>query len=316
MAKYIIKRVLLMIPILLSVAILVFTLMAFVPGDPVSIKLGGADATPEQIEEVRESLGLNRPFVVRLFEYLKNVFFHFDFGNSYQYGRPVVTELVARFPNTLILAISCVLMAILFGIPLGVRAAVHANTLEDRASMFGTLLFTSLPNFWLALLLILLFSVKLQWLPSSGNRAWYYYILPIVSNLFGGTASVARQTRSAMLEVIRSDYIVTARSKGLSERKVIYGHALPNALIPVITVCGSMFAAMMGGTVVTETIFSIPGLGSYLISGINLRDYNVVQACIIYIAGIFSIVMLLVDLIYAYVDPRIKATYANKKGRK
>ena len=304
-----------MIPILLSVAILVFSLMNFVPGDPVSIKLGGVDATPEQIQEVRESLGLNRPFVVRLLEYLKNIIFHFDFGNSYQYGRPVITELVARFPNTLILAISCVVLSVAVGIPLGVRAAIKANTLEDRVSMFSTMIFTSMPNFWLALLLILLFSVKLHWLPSSGSRAWYYYILPIIANMFGGTASVARQTRSAMLEVIRSDYIVTARSKGLSERRVIYGHALPNALIPIITVCGTMFAAMMGGTVVTETIFSIPGLGSYMINGINLRDYNVVQACIIYIAGVFSIVMLLVDLIYAYVDPRIKATYAKKKGR-
>lgn len=312
MAKYVIKRILLIIPILLTVAILVFTLMEFVPGDPVSIQLGGANATAEQIEELRESMGLNRPYIVRLAEYLKNIIFHFDFGNSYVYGRPVVDELMQRFPNTLIIAIGCVLGSVIIGIPIGIKCAVKANGLFDRASMFITLVFTSMPNFWLALLLVLLFSVTLGWLPSSGDRAWYYYILPIVSNLFGGIATVARQTRSAMLEVIRSDYIVTAKSKGISEKAVIYKHALPNALIPIITICGSMFALMMGGTVITEAVFTIPGLGSYLISGINSRDYPVVQGCVIYIAATFSIVMLLLDIIYAFVDPRIKAIYGGK----
>lgn len=305
-----------MIPTLLAVAILVFTLMAFVPGDPVEIALGSANASPEQIEAVRESLGLNDPFFIRLWNYLKGIILHFDFGNSFQTGRPVLNELKNRFPNTLALAASCVIVCLSVGIPIGVRSAVKANSFEDRLSMFLTMLFNSMPNFFLALLLVLLFSVKLHWLPSSGHKAWYYFILPVVSNTAGAIATIARQTRASMLEVIRSDYVTTARSKGISERAVIYGHALPNALIPIITSAGSLFAMLLGGTMITETIFGIPGLGTYLITGVNGRDYNVVQACVIYIAAIFAIVMLITDLAYAFVDPRIKSQYAGGGRRK
>lgn len=174
----------------------------------------------------------------------------------------------------------------------------------------------SMPGFWLALLLVILFSVKLGWLPSNGTGGLRYYILPVIANSIGSLADIARQTRSSMLEVIRSDYVVTARSKGLLEKDVIWKHALPNALIPIITVCGSRFGFMLGGTVIIESVFSIPGIGMYMVNGINSRDYPVVQGSIIYIAFIFAFIMLITDLIYAYVDPRIKAQYVKsvKKG--
>lgn len=314
MGRYILKRLLIMIPTLLAVAILIFTLMACVPGDPVDIAIG-SDATQEQKDALRETLGLNDPFLTRMGKYLGGIITRFDFGLSFQSRRPVINELKSRFPNTLILAFLCVVVCMVVGIPIGVRSAVKANHFEDRLYMFLTMLFNSMPNFFLALLLVLVFSVWLNILPSSGNRSLKYFILPVVSNSAGAIAAIARQTRSSMLEVIRSDYVTMARSKGLAERKVIYGHALPNALIPIITVVGSMFAMMLGGTMITETIFGIPGLGTYLITGVNGRDYNVVQACVLYIAAIFAVVMLITDLVYAFVDPRIKAQYAGAKRK-
>ena len=315
MIRYILQRLLIMIPILLAVAVLIFTLMYFVPGDPASIALGGSIATQADIDAARELMGLNRPYIVRLGEYLENLVFHFDFGKSLTYGSPVGKELMRRFPNTLAIALASILFAVIIGVPVGVRAAVKANTVEDRLSMFFSLLGDSLPAFWLALLLVLLFALKLGWLPSSGSRNWRYFILPSLANSIGGVAGIARQTRSSMLEVIRSDFVTTARSKGLSETAVIYGHALPTALIPIITICGTRFGHMLGGTMIIETVFSIPGIGSYMIDGINSRDYNVVQGSIIYIALTFGIIMLITDIIYAYVDPRIKAQYAREKKR-
>ena len=303
-----------MIPILIVVAILIFTLMYFVPGDPVQIALGD-HATETQIEAYRERLGLNDPYMVRLFDYLKGVFLHLDFGESYIYGTDVGAELLSRLPATLILALSCVLFSVIFGVPIGIFSAIKANKPADRISMVLTQFFNSMPSFWLALMLVILFALKLGWLPSSGIGSWKHFILPVLANSLGSLAGIARQTRSSMLEVIRADYVVTARSKGLSEYKVITAHALPNALIPIITICGSRFGHMLGGTTVIESIFSIPGIGSYMINGINSRDYPVVQGCIVYIAFMFSIMMLVTDLVYAFVDPRIKAQYV-KGGKK
>ena len=313
MARYILKRLLLMIPILIGVAILIFTLMYFVPGDPAEIVLGQS-ATEEQVIAMREQMGLNRPYLVRLGEFLLGLS-HGDFGNSYIYGTSVGGELLTRFPKTLAIAFFSILLSAIIGIPLGIRAATHANSAEDRISMFVSMIGVSMPNFWLALMLVLLFSLNLGWLPSSGDKGWNYYILPIVSNALGGIAGIARLTRSSMLEVIRADYVTTARAKGVSERNVIYQHALPNALIPIITICGGRFGGQLGGTMVIETVFSIPGIGAYLINSINNRDYPAVQGSVIYIAFTFSVVMLLVDLIYAYVDPRIKAQYEGQRKR-
>lgn len=231
MIRYIGKRLLTMIPILLVVAILIFCLMDFVPGDPVQIMMGDS-ATPQQIEEARDRLGLNDPFLVRLGNYLWDLL-HLDFGESYIYGTAVGPELLSRFPRTLTLALLCVGASVIIGVPIGIQCAMNANKPIDRIWMFLTLLGNSMPGFWLALMLVILFSLKLGWLPSNGIGGWKYYVLPVIANSLGSFASIARQTRSSMLEVIRSDYVVTARSKGLSEKDVIWKHALPNALIPI-----------------------------------------------------------------------------------
>ena len=311
MLRYIGKRLLQMIPILIVVAILIFTLMYFVPGDPVKIILGN-DATDVQIAQVREELGLNDPFIVQLTNYLKDLI-RLDFGKSYFSGLPVRDELANRFPNTLMLTFFCVSFSVVVGIPIGIRCALKADQLTDRVWLFITLLCNSMPGFWLALMLVLLFSRQLGLLPSSGIRGPEYFILPVLANSLGSLAGIARQTRASMLEVIRADFVSTAKSKGISQRDVIWKHALPNALIPIITVIGGSFGMMLGGATITESIFSIPGIGLYMMSGINNRDYPVVRGCIIYIAFMFAVMMLLTDLIYAFVDPRIKAQYVRAK---
>lgn len=313
MVKYIIKRFLMMIPIILVVAIIIFTLMSFVPGDPATIQASGQVLTEEQLDAIRESMGLNEPFFQRLLTYLKDVFLHLDFGISYQSGSPVGPELLTRFWTTFRIAVIGMVLMVLIGVPIGIRSAVKANSVEDRLSMFITLIGNSMPLFWLALMLALLFSLKLKWLPSYGSDNWKCFVLPCVCVALEGMAGIARQTRSSMLEVIRSDYITTAWSKGLPARKVIYGHALSNALIPIITVIGSQFGRLIGGVVVVETIFSIRGLSVYLLNGINSRDYPVVQGCLIVIAFLFSMVMLIADLVYTCIDPRIKARYVRIK---
>ncbi len=303
-----------MIPILLIVAILIFLIMSFVPGDPVQIILGD-QATELQIEEARENLGLNKPFAERLVDYLLGVI-RLDFGKSYLLGTNVSAELLARFPRTLLIALLCILFTVIFGIPIGIRCALKAGSVEDNVWLFFTLLLSSMPGFWLALMLVLLFSVNLGWLPSNGIGGWKYYVLPVLSNSLGSLAGIARQTRASMLEVIRSDFVVTARSKGLSENDITWKHALPNALIPIITVLGARFGFLLGGTTITESVFSIPGIGLYMINGINNRDYPIVQGCVVYIAFSFSVMMLVTDLVYAFVDPRIKAQYVNQSKKK
>ena len=314
MLRYIGRRLLEMIPILLVVAVLIFLMMEFVPGDPVKIILGDT-ATPAQIEEVREQMGFNRPFFVRFFEFFTNAL-HLDFGSSYITGTSVGEELLIRFPRTFKLAIFSVLVTVILGIPIGIICAINANKLSDRIWLVVTLLANSMPSFWLALLMVMLFSLKLKWLPSSGIGSWKNYILPVVSSSVGSLAGIARQTRASMLEVIRADYVTTARAKGLKEKAVILKHALPNALIPIITVIGSQFSFLMGGTTVIESVYSFPGLGSYIIAGINNRDYPIVRGGVLYIAFTFSMMMLLIDIIYAYADPRIRAQYANASKKK
>lgn len=315
MSKYILKRLLQMLPVLIAVAILIFTLMYFVPGDPVQIMLGDYHATEEQIQATRERLGLDKSFGEQMILYLTGLL-RLDFGDSYIFGTPVGPELMNRFPQTMTLALWSLVFVVIVGIPLGVWCALQAGKTVDRILMVVTLVLNSMPQFWLALLLILLFTVQLGWLPSNGISSWKCYVMPVIACSVGALAGVARQTRSSMLEVINSDFVTTARSKGLSERKVIYGHALPNALIPIITVCGTRFGMMLGGTTVIESIYSVPGIGLYLVNAINSRDYPVVRGSIIYIALSFSIIMLVVDLFYAFVDPRIRAQYAKAKRRR
>lgn len=304
-----------MIPVILGVTILVFTIMYFIPGDPVKMMLG-ADATLSDIAEKRQQLGLNDPYLVRLGHFLGGIILHFDFGESWVYHTPVTTELLHRLPRTLTIAIICMFLQVFVGTPLGIIAAVNQNGLGDRISMFIAMFGISMPNFWIALMLVLFFSVQLHWLPPYGIGGIQYYILPCIALSFPGIATQARQTRSSMLEVIRSDYIVTARAKGMSENRVILRHALPNALLPVITVIGNGMGMMLAGAVVIEMIYAIPGVGWYLVGGINNRDYAVVQSSVIFLALAFTAVMLLVDLAYAFIDPRIKAQFAGKKRRK
>ena len=308
MAKYVAKRILWMIPVVLGVAILIFSIMFFTPGDPAKIILGN-DATEESIAQLRHTMKLDQPYMIQLGNYLKQTFLDFDFGKSYYTSKPVFSEIMERFPYTLLLAASAILISLLVGIPLGTIAAVNQNKLGDRASMIVALLGVSMPQFWVGLLLVLLVSLKWKLLPASGIGGMEYFILPILANSLGGVASMARQTRSSMLEVIRSDYITTARAKGVSRFSTIFGHALPNALIPVITVAGTSFGRSLGGTVVIETVFSIPGIGYYMINGINNRDLPIIRGSVVFLAVTFSVVMLLVDLLYAFIDPRIKSQY-------
>ena len=314
MLRFIGRRLLQMIPILLVVAVIIFTLMELVPGDPVRIMLGDF-ATEAQVEEERERLRLNRPFLERFWEFIKGAV-QLDFGVSYITKTSVSDELIERFPRTLKLALLSICVSALFGIAIGILCAIKANKLPDRIALVLTLLCNSMPSFWLALLLVLLFSVNLNWLPSGGIGGAQYYVLPVISSSIGSIAGIARQTRASMLEVIRADYVTTAKSKGLSQKAVILKHALGNALIPIITVIGGQFSFLMGGTTIVESVYSFPGLGLYIISGINNRDYPIVRGGVLYIAFTFSFIMLLIDIIYAFVDPRIRSQYSGKKKKK
>lgn len=315
MARYIIKRLLWMIPIILGIVVLIFTILHIVPGDPAKMILG-LTATQEQIDALHAKLGLDQPFLVQLLDYMKGLFLHLDFGTSYITGAPIASEILTRLPRTIALGLVSMIISFVFGILLGILAGTHQNRWQDSLSMVVALIGVSMPAFWLALLLVLLFSVKLNWLPASGMGGIEYYILPAIANSIGGIAGIARQTRSSILETIRSDYITTARSKGLTEREVIMKHILPNALIPIITVAGQSFAAVFGGSIIIETVFSIDGIGLYMMSGITSRDYPVVQGCVVILGIIFSICMLLVDIAYAFVDPRIKAQYESETKKK
>ena len=317
MGRYILKRLLWMIPIILAVTILIFTLMYFVPGDFASIVLG-SNATQQQLEEFRELNGLNDPYIVRLGEYLYDVFVKFDFGKSYIYSTDVTADIMERAPRTFILAFGTIMVGFIFGIPLGIAAALHRNSALDHIAMGVSMIGTAMPSFWAGLLLVLLFSVKLGWLPSQGMGGPEYYILPCLGMGLAGISGQCRQMRSSLLEVINADYVTTARSKGISENRVLLKHELPNALIPIITGLGGTFGMMLGGTLVIENVFSIPGIGAYMVKAIGNRDYPAVQGSVIFLAIIFALGMLLVDLCYAFVDPRIKAQYeaSSKKKKK
>jgi peptide/nickel transport system permease protein len=314
MSQYIIKRILWMIPILLGVSLMVLLFIEITPGDPARMLLGNY-ATDEQVAEMRTELGLNDPLPVRYYRFVLNAF-RGDLGKSITTKTDVIRDIFVRFPYTLIIVCVSLLIAVVLGIPLGVYAATQQFTWKDNAAIFASLFCVSMPNFWFALILINIFAVKLGWVPPMGIKPWTGWILPCVSLAIGYTASIARQMRSSMLEVIRQDYIVTARAKGQKESKVLYVHALKNALIPVIMVLGAMFGMSLGGALIAETIFSVPGLGSYTLTALTQRDYPVIQGSVLYLAITFSVVMLLVDIIFAFVDPRIRSQYGGKKARK
>lgn len=308
MIKYIFKRVLSLIPVMLGVAFIVFTLLYLTPGDPARIVLG-EQATAEALHEFREKEGLNDPFFVQFGNYVIKAVTKGDIGRSYMTRRPVFDEIMSAFPSTLKLALSCVIAAIIFGIPIGILSAIKQDSFFDNITRFLAIVGLSMPVFWQGLLLILLFSVKLRWFPSSGFDTWATLVLPTLTLACNPLAVITRMTRSSMLEVVRQDYIRTARSKGQIERIVIWRHALGNALIPIVTVVGLQFGSLLAGAVLTESIFSIPGVGRLMVDAIKMRDYPMVQGGVLFIAIAFSLVNLLVDLLYAYVDPRIRAQY-------
>ena len=314
MGKYIFKRVLMLIPVIIGVSFLIFVMLDLAPGNVLDMIAG--DYTPEQLAELEHELGYDRSVFYRYGMYMWDLL-HGDLGTSYIYKAPVWDLYIQRLPSTLKLAGASVLVSILLSIPLGITAATKHGSLTDNASMVAALLGLSMPNFWLGLMLIIIFSQGLGWFPSSGDKDGILsLILPAITVGTGLMATLTRTTRSSMLDVIRSDYLRTARSKGVPEKTVVRKHALKNALIPIITVVGTRFGLMLGGTMILETIFSIPGMGLLIITGVNNRDYPVVQAGSILLAIAFSLSMLVVDLLYAAADPRIKAQYESKSKKK
>ncbi|HWS29914.1 MAG TPA: nickel ABC transporter permease [Clostridia bacterium] len=314
MLKFILKRILITIPVLLGVTLIIFTMMFFTPGDPARMLLGDM-ATDKEVEAKREEMGLNDSFFERYFSYLGGIA-KGDLGTSYSTKQPVTTEIANRLPATVKLAFYSCLFAIVVGVPIGILSAVRQYSLIDSISRVLSLIGITLPNFWLALLLMLLFSVKLGWLPPSGLYGPAYYVMPVISISAVSLATFARMTRSSMLEVIRQDYIRTARAKGQSEGAIIFKHALRNALIPIVTVIGIQFAVALGGAVVNEQVFAIPGLGKLMVDAIKSRDYPIVQGGVLVIAFIFSMLNLAIDVLYAFIDPRIKSQYIKVKPPK
>lgn len=308
MHKYILKRLLMMIPVLLGVIVIMFTIGEITPGDPARI-IAGEIATDEMLAAIIDEFGLDDPFFVRLGSYVVGVV-QLDFGQSWITRRPVSDELLARFPHTMRLAGMGIVFALIMGIPLGILSAIKQYTLADSGATFFALIGVSIPNFWLGMLLIMLFTVSLGWFPATGFTEPIQWIMPTIAIGTGSAAVIMRMTRSSMLECIRQDYIRTARAKGQVERKVIIKHALKNAMIPVSTTAGLSFGVLLGGAILTETIFAIPGLGTFMVSALQARDWPTAVGGVLLIAMSFSFVNLLVDILYAFLDPRIKSQYS------
>lgn len=310
MVKYIVKRFIALIPVLLGVTLIIFTLLYFTPGDPALIMLSDEAATPEAIAQIHEELGLDDPFWVRYGNYVLDLL-RGDLGVSYLNKRPVAEMLLERLPRTMTLACASAVLATVLGITFGVIAAVKHNSIFDNLCMIFALGGVSMPHFWQGLLLMLLFGVKLGWLPVSGYGTLAQLILPALTIGYGCMAIIARMTRSSMLEVINQDYINFARAKGQKKFIIITRHALQNALIPIITTIALQFGILLGGSVITESIFAIPGIGKLMVDSIRASNYPVVQGGVLMIAFIYCVNNLLVDIIYAFIDPRIKTSLRN-----
>jgi len=312
MSGYIFRRIIGLIPVLLLVGVTAFFLVHIIPGDPAAVMLG-ADATPQQIEQIRQDMGLNKPLYVQFAIWIGKVV-RGDLGESYFLGRSVSSALIERLPATISLAVVSLCIAVLIGVPAGIVAAIKQNKIMDQAVMVMALIGVSVPSFWLGLTLMLIFSVNLRWFPSGGYvpltqnflQGLRCMIMPAFALGFMQAALIARMARSSMLEVLRQDYIRTARSKGLKERLVILRHALKNAMIPVLTVIGIAFGVLLGGAIIVETVFTYPGVGRLVVKAVQRRDYPLVQGALLLISSIYVIVNLLVDILYPMLDPRIK----------
>lgn len=308
MHKYIIRRLLMMIPVLIGVTFVIYAIMSLTPGDA-AMQILGEGARPEDLMRLREEMGLNDPFVVQYFRYMYNLIVNQDLGRSFVTRRLVFAEIAIRYPNTLKLALLGTAVSLVVGIPLGVISAAKRNTIVDNVAMFLAMIGVSMPIFWQGILLLLLFSVTLRWLPSSGFESWNQMILPSITLGTGSAAIIARMTRSSMLEVLNQNYVRTAEAKGLKQSVVIMKHAFRNALIPVVTIVGLQFGALLGGAVLTETIFSINGVGRLMVDSIRSKDVMVVQGAVIIIATTYVLVNLIVDVLYAVIDPRVRSQY-------
>lgn len=314
MARYIFKRILLMIPVILGISLLVFGMMELSPGDPAQIILG-MKATPEALSNLRAQMGLDQPFWTRYFNFILNAV-QGDFGVSWRTNLPVFAEITARLMTTIRLALGAMLIMVLVGIPVGILSAVKQYSLLDNLTLTGALILSSMPAFWLGTLLILFFALQLSWLPAMGNDSFTGYILPWITLAASSLATLVRMTRSSMLEVIGADYIKMARAKGANEKQVILGHALRNALLPIITIVGMNFAGLLGGTVIIEQVFTLNGLGSLAITSVRQMDVPMVMAEVLFIAMMTSVINLIVDVLYVYIDPRLKSQYVKvKKAR-
>lgn len=312
MARYVLYRCFWMTVTVLATAFIIFTMLYFTPGDPAQVMLG-ATATPAELAKLRAELGLDRPYLVQLGDFLYKSFVKLDFGTSWVYGVPVFQELLSRLPRTMAIGVGAMVLNVCLGLLLGIFAGTHQNRWQDSLTMAIAMVFVSAPDFWVALMMIVLFALKLRWLPPYGIGGPEYYVMPIVCASLGGIAVNARQTRSSILAVSREDFVITARAKGQSERAIVQKHMLPNALMPVVTSLGTGFARIVAGSPIIESVFSIPGVGLYMLNAISGRDYPAVRGSILFFTVYTAVVMLMVDLVYAYVDPRIKAQYSSSR---
>lgn len=304
MLKFLVKRIIGIIPILFVVSILVFLFVHLIPGDPARL-VAGPDATIEEIELIRNELGLDQPIHQQYISFIKGIF-QLDLGTSMKTKRPVFDEIADRFMPTFWLTFWSMVWACIVGLIVGVVSATKRYKWQDYVGMFGAVSGISIPSFWLGLLLIQIFSVKLGWLPTGGLDTWKGYILPSITLGTGVAAVIARFSRSSLMDVLQEDYVRTAHSKGLANKTVLWGHALKNALIPVITMTGLQFGFLLGGSVVTETVFTFPGLGRLLIDSIAFRDYPVIQAGILLFSLEFILINLIVDMLYGVLNPTIR----------
>ena len=304
MIQYVIKRLLSTIPVLIGISLLLFLMLRSLPGDPAQV-MAGQMASPEEVEMIRHQLGLDQPIHKQYGVFLSRLVL-LDLGRSARTQNPVIEEIWARLPNTFLLAVVAITLACLFGIPAGIISAVRPYTWIDYLVTSAALFGISMPVFWLGLMLVVLFSVILQWLPAGGTGSWKHVIMPSLTLASFVVAFIARMTRSTMMEALSQDYTTTARSKGLRESVVVMKHALTNALIPIITVVGLQFGLLLGGAVLTETVFAWPGLGRLIVDSILARDYPMIQGTILIFGLLYILVNLTVDVIYAYVDPRIR----------
>ena len=307
MLKYVGKRLLFMLPVMLGISFILFTIMELSPGDPARMRLGEY-ASQADVNALRQEMGLNDPFFMRYGNYINHIL-HGDFGTSYQTQKNCAEEIVNRFPATLKIAGLAIFISASIGIPIGIISAVKQYSVIDVASITTAMIFTSIPGFWLGLMLILVFTLKLGLLPSVGSESWKNFIMPSLSMAAMFTATQVRMTRSTMLEVIRQDYIRTAKAKGASQMQIIFKHALRNTMLPVITILGIDFSNLLGGALIIENVFGISGLGTLMVDSVKSKDLPMLVASVLFASFVGGLVTLFVDVMYAYIDPRVRMQY-------